>query len=79
MDYSVSKDVNESCCLLLGYFFCPVIYKYRELATEGWYTEDKWKELLCCIVHRCLVLSLLWDVIVLLTVLLDFRRLVHMH
>lgn len=62
--------------ILLGHFFCPVIYKYKELATEGHYIEGKWKELLYCMVH-CLVLSMLWDVIVLPTVLIDFKRLVH--
>lgn len=53
------------------------MHKQSELATEGRYTEDKWKELLYWIVHCCLVLSLLWDVIVLAAVLLDFKRLVH--
>lgn len=60
-------------------FLLFVIHKHREFAREGCYTEDKWKELLCCIVLCFLVPSLLWDVIPLPTVLLDFKRVVHKH
>lgn len=60
-------------------FLLPVIHNHGEFASEGRYTEDKWKELLCSMVLCCLVLSLLWDVILLPTVLLDFKRAVHKH
>lgn len=60
-------------------FPLPIIHKPRESAHERCHTEDKWKELLCCIVLCFLVPSLLWDVILLPTVLLDFKRVVHKH
>lgn len=57
-------------------FLLPVI-KTESLQVKG--AEDKWKELLCCMVLCYFVLSLLRDVILLPTVQLDFKRVVHKH